>query len=506
MPILTQQPDPRMQVFLDFVSVMQQQRRREEEERAAEREAQSRRAWTIPATVIGAVAGGIGGAAIGGAAGAVPTATIAGMGGAGAVGGATAGGILGGALLGGGMGAQVGGALADEDYGAAVQGITQGVATIANLPALQRQGISPLEAAMGGVQGIPDILQDARTRRRQDEYLGLRDTQIGRRQQETLVQREASARRLKNEKLQQMPPHLRAQYATADQRRLDQERAFRMGEFGDPNSPEAQDALAQANRPNFLEMDQALEWEPPPPEPLADRVKRESLFDPRTGHTWYISKGDLKLSKGNPATDTEIQTQIAETAENLEETKKQEQIAIFQRGRMAQGESEEKALKKATKSVEGNAALLAQIRTNAQAQAEQIVASRSQRWRSAQAQPTPEEQAQQQEAAEQQQLQQQQGQQQAAQEQQVEQAKAFFSRSAQALVDIGQKHGADPKKWPVAKQEEARAPAEGFLATLPVLVPLMSLEEKQSIKQLVILAKAIVDLPQRLGVQDEPQD
>ncbi len=133
MPVQQFLPDPRLQVFLDFVGQQQLERRRREEERAASRERKNRRlAMVAPLFAKGQARED---ALIQG----IPALIGAGLGVAG-IGGGTA---LSGALT----GARVGQSLQQGD-------LVGGISAIAAPIAGQQLGIDPLQAALIGPQGI----------------------------------------------------------------------------------------------------------------------------------------------------------------------------------------------------------------------------------------------------------------------------------------------------------------------------------------------------------------
>lgn len=522
MAILQALPDPRLQVFTDFVSMMQRARRREEEERAAEREAQQQRYWTIPATVIGAVLGGVGGAAVGGATlGAVGGGGMGAMGlGGSAVaagaGGATAGGILGGALTGAGLGAGVGQAFAGGDYAGGIQQAAQGAATLANLPELQQQGYSPLEVGMGGAQGLPNILADVRARRRQGEYLSLRGAQIDRRQQENLVRQEVVARRQRDEAFKALPPDAQATIATRQNLIAQARINLRRGEYGPSDSPGALEAFNQAIAPHLIEIEETYRDKQPPPPPTIDETIEQgvevSLRPELGGGFTRNAKGELKWFKTSPSfTALERQELLETKSKEFEVQFEEEEIArsqqnILQGGAAKSAEKAEAMARKLFDSVQANARI---VKERAQQAAEQYVERFMPASRLPHLRPTAEEKTQQQEAAKQQQEaaeQQQQAQQQQAQEQQqqqqLQQAQVMFQTSGQTLASIGQEWGTAPSEWSKSKVEAARPPAEAFLQTLPVLLPMMTPEQSQEIKPLIVLATAIASQPRTLTIPE----
>jgi hypothetical protein len=500
MPILETLPDPRLQIFLDFVGQLQQARRQEEEERARSRERLRQRQMVGGGLALGAVGGAllapaaVASAGVGSGFAAGTALTAAGTP-------ATAG-LLGSMLVGAGMGAQAGGALARDDYGAAAQQAIQGTATLANLPALQEQGFSPLEVAMAGSEGIPSLLSAAQTRRRQLDYATLRDAQMARRQEEDLIRRETADRRRRDDAFQRMPPHLQTAIKTAenyiDRARIDLLR----GEFGSPDSPQAIEAFNQAIVPHVIEIKEARKWEPPPQPTIDEIIKegKEVCLRPELGGGFTRNvKGELKWFKTSPSfTALERAELLQEKSQEFELQFKDEQIAQLQRRIVAEGESQEKALAEAKKRIEGDVAYTRMAHDRAQQAAEQYVEQLMPRARIAHLQPTANEQKQQQEAAEQQQ----QAQETAAQEQQFAQLQTVFSESAQTLMAIGHEWGTAPSEWPKSRVEAARPSAEAFLQTLPALLPMMTQEQAQEARPVIVFATAIARQQRTLSIPE----
>ncbi len=505
MPILETLPDPRLQSLLDFTGQLQLARRQEEEERARSRERLRQRQIVGGGLALGALGGALLGPA---AASAIPAGTSAGT----AVGLGTgiapvAGGIggssisLGSVLTGARFGAQAGGAFATDDPAAGVQSILQGAATLSSMPELGQLGITPLQVAMAGPEGLQNLVGQA---------------QAGRRQQENLLQQEASRQRLASEAFQNLPASSQAIIATKKQLISELILEHRRGGFGRFGSPEAQQAFEQALAPHAAVIEQEFAANKPPPKPsMEERVASDVLEKPGFGGAWVDDRktGGVKWVKFNPAFSPQDRADLLTSkidefkteGRNLEIIKRTAAIEAvdnptFNFNRITR----EDATTQATKSVDEDLAFEIRNNREARAKAGQLAEQVMPTNRIPHLQSTSEERQVQQEGAERQQAgaraaQQQAEQVQQAQAQQVQQAQEFFTRSVEALVDVQQRLGSDPAKWSREQREEARAPAEGLIAQLSILAPMMSPEQRAQIAPLVKLAQAIVESKQTLG-------
>lgn len=473
MPILDTFADPRLQLLIDFSNRERQRQLQREAERAQERTfdlagfAGGGLVRAFPTREEKSEQGGFGRFA---SAALANASLVAGS----MIGGAGGGGTLGSRLLGAQIGADASQSVLSGDIAGGIQTGLQGAATIANLPALQAQGISALDVAMVGSEGLPNLLRQA---------------QIGNRQRDNIMQRDLQRRMAQNKAVDAMPPGAKAQWATNEQRILDWRMKLARGEA-------TPDEFVQGIEP-FTAAQQVLldANQPVPPPTMAQRFESGQLghFDEST-QTWFTSK-DINAKQIKTIDSADMQAQISDRAIELEDLEKQRRIGTVQQGLLSKGVDLEKALKEAKRQVENDAFFLAAIRGQARQAAEQEVGARKRGFRQAQAPPSPEEKKQQQEAAEQQQVQQQQ----ATQQQQAQEARVFFARSAQALIRLAENRDSDPSEWSQEAIDEAMDPASGLLQSLAIVGSDMSPEQKEEIRALVELAIAIVEVSPRLG-------
>lgn len=469
MPTLQTLPDPRLRAFLEYVRSLQEKRKQEELEREASRARKRQRQVSIPTTIVGALLGGKVG---GGIATEQGTSKLAGT--------------LSGASIGAQIGGGIGQAIINEDPAAGIQTGLQGAATLANLPALQRQGISTFDVAMAGQEGLPRLLQQA---------------QIGRRQREAILQHDMLRRSAQNKQVQAMPPAAQAEWYTNAQRITDARMAFGRGQIG-------QEELEQQIEPWTVAQQVLLDENQPTPPPTIDEelASGQSIRFHDETQTWLTKKPDggwnIKTISGDKG--AEVQSQIREQTDVNIERKTQEEIGRLQGPVMielgrgifeAQSAFLKRAHTEAKARVKNDAVLQGRILREAAEEANQSVLGFERGFRQAKGEPTKEEKQQQQEAAEQQQAAQQQQQ----QAQQIEQAQMFFSQSVQALAAIAEDRDADPREWSQEALDEAFEPAAGLLQALGILGPQMSLEQRVQLEPLVRLAQAIVESPPRLG-------
>jgi hypothetical protein len=502
-----------MQIFLDFVGQMQVARRREEEERERSRQRKKQRAIVGGAVGLGAVGGALlAPAAVASASGAIaglPAGTALT-----AAGTAATPALLGSVLTGAGVGAQVGGAFARDDPAAAMQGLAQGAATLANLPGLQQQGYSPLEVAMGGAQGLPNLLADVRRRRRQQENLTLRDAQISRRQQDQSIRQEVVARRQRDQVFKGLTPSGQAAVTNAEHLMAQARISYIGGELGAPGSPGALDAYDQTIAPHLVTIEETMK-DSKVPEPLSTKDQYESGQGPykdEAKQAWIIPNGrggwqvktdkpDFTPEKRHEAFKTEVEDEYTEMFEDRVNLLSQQLL------RSKKFKTPKEAEMEAGRRLNANLVAVNEMRRVARQKARATIDETMPPSRIRSLQPTEGEKAQQQEAVKQQQEvteQQQQAQRQQAEEeqqgQQVTQVQMVFDNSGQVLASVSHEWGTAPSEWSKGKVEAARPAAEAFIQAATALLPTMSPEESLEIRPLAELATAIADQPRTLAV------
>lgn len=492
MPILENLPDPRSQLILDFVTQLQAERRRREEERAESRARTEKR----KNTGIAVGAGLLGGALLAPAAVASSAATGAAV----TASGASAGGaLLGSTLLGGTVGSRIGQSLANDDLGGAISSGLQGAATIANLPQLRAQGITPLQIASVGMEGLPRLLQSA---------------EISSRQTENLIRQNALVSQRNNKDFLNLSPGDQSEVAEAENRLRNIGFERKRGLVSDEEAEQMSQPFVDSINAVFEAAAQANRERPT----LQQRFDNNDGFatSPESGVGFFEQPdGAIKQYKLNPQvsaveraeqkklriddlvdefTDVEIARQQMKILEN------NSNLSFFSRL------SAQEANQQAKARVKASAAMATIIKNRATQQAEREIEELMPQSRLPGVKPTAKEAEQQQAAAEQQQQQQQAQQQQVQQQQRLQQAGIKLQTDVKRLQSLitDNKLDESPSKWSRANLDDAVEPAQGILDAILFLFAnnALSDDEKRVVESQLKFVKQILEAdrarPQKL--------